>query len=435
MRLSQKKMLRSYLDQYHKRLTYAVKARGNAEKRSATIASMLNGEVTRGVNNILGRDQRRSSGIFFSGETWAERVKAVLPKREYRRYVDPACGVGDLLLAVAAQLPLQASLKGTLESWECSLRGIDIHEAFPALAWSRIQALAIHRHGLAVSTGNLDIKVGATSDSFSHADALRSPWLLDERDCIVMNPPFQQVDTPQWSTITSGKVTAAALFLEKAICTSPPGVDVVAIVPEVLRSGSRFIKLRRLLQETCLIHLFESAGRFSAEADIDVAVLAVTVGRSHPTYTAGQQPEPTPALGDRCKVHVGSVVPHRLTHQAKKTRYLDVPGAPQWQEVEVERFTDYVGRTFDPPFVVVRRTSSPGDKKRARATIVRGAGPVLVENHLLVLLPARRTLTECRRLVAILRDDRTDAWLNEELRCRHLTVGVVARIPDWSAVA
>jgi uncharacterized protein YprB with RNaseH-like and TPR domain len=124
-------------------------------------------------------------------------------------------------------------------------------------------------------------------------------------------------------------------------------------------------------------------------------------------------------------------VPHRLEQQRERRLYLDVSNAPVWMEIQADRLCNYKGKAFDPPFVVVRRTSSPSDRKRARATIVRNSGPVLVENHLLVLLPRVRTLAECRRIMQVLRDDRTDEWLNSTLRCRHLTVGAVKQIPIW----
>ena len=42
-----------------------------------------------------------------------------------------------------------------------------------------------------------------------------------------------------------------------------------------------------------------------------------------------------------------------------------------------------------PPFVVVNRTSSPRDRLRATATIIKGTEPVAVENHLIILSPKK----------------------------------------------
>jgi hypothetical protein len=52
---------------------------------------------------------------------------------------------------------------------------------------------------------------------------------------------------------------------------------------------------------------------------------------------------------------------------------------------------------------------------------------VAVDNHLLVLEPkAERGIEE---LVQVLRRPETTEWLNQRIRCRHLTVDAVNQIP------
>ena len=84
---------------------------------------------------------------------------------------------------------------------------------------------------------------------------------------------------------------------------------------------------------------------------------------------------------------------------------------------------------FEPPFVVVRRTSSPSDRNRAVATVIVGEKSVAVENHLLVLLPKDGEVKNCHKLVQVLALAGTNDFLNAGIRCRHLTTGVVAQIP------
>ncbi|MDA4517196.1 hypothetical protein NZA43_11200, partial [Escherichia coli] len=45
-----------------------------------------------------------------------------------------------------------------------------------------------------------------------------------------------------------------------------------------IRSGSRFAKLRDYIHSRGLVHQFAACGRFSSEADIDVAILSITIG-------------------------------------------------------------------------------------------------------------------------------------------------------------
>lgn len=136
-------------------------------------------------------------------------------------------------------------------------------------------------------------------------------------------------------------------------------------------------------------------------------------------------------LGDIARIRVGTIVPHRAKNTRLGRPYLDVEGAPIWREIVPSTKKDYVGTAFVPPFVVVRRTSGPGDRERARATLVRGNEPIIVENHLLVLIPNKRTLKSCRELMRILKNVKTTAWFNEMLRCRHLTVKVMEQLPVW----
>jgi hypothetical protein len=128
---------------------------------------------------------------------------------------------------------------------------------------------------------------------------------------------------------------------------------------------------------------------------------------------------------------VGAVVPHRLKkNEGSFCPFLHAKGLPFWgvSKPGNERVA-FAGTTFRPPFVAVRRTSSPSDRHRALSTIIRGPRLVAVENHLVVCIPKSGGLRACERLLKILQRPSTDAFLNERIRCRHLTVGVVREIP------
>jgi hypothetical protein len=56
---------------------------------------------------------------------------------------------------------------------------------------------------------------------------------------------------------------------------------------------------------------------------------------------------------------------------------------------------------------------------------------VAVENHLIVFLPKNNKLSECKRLLRVLKSRKTDQWLNNRIRCRHLTVRSLNELPWW----
>jgi hypothetical protein len=89
----------------------------------------------------------------------------------------------------------------------------------------------------------------------------------------------------------------------------------------------------------------------------------------------------------------------------------------------------YRGRVYNTPFVAIRRTSRPGHPYRATATIISGKTPVAVENHLIVCQPKNNTLKMCKALLAHLKTAMTNKFLDERIRCRHLTVGAIQEIP------
>ena len=79
--------------------------------------------------------------------------------------------------------------------------------------------------------------------------------------------------------------------------------------------------------------------------------------------------------------------------------------------------------------MVIRRTSRPGHPFRAAATIILGKAPVAVENHLIVCEPRDRLAETCRALMLQLHTQQVNDFLDQRIRCRHLTVGAVAEIP------
>ena len=245
---------------------------------------------------------------------------------------------------------------------------------------------------------------------------------------MVQAPP-----TCEWA---SGKVNSAAVFMETCINRSQPMTRIIAILPEVLRSGSRYDKWRKFFEERVSLSKVEVVGQFDRNTDVDVFIAVGTI-RKRPLKTSRlnwarpEKPKPdTVSIGDRFHVSVGPVVPYRDPHRGPWYPFIHAREMPPWGMVSsISHHRRFVGRTFESPFVVVRRTSRPGDKRRAIGTIVDGAKPIAVENHLLVLQPKDGSLATCEQLIKLLRQDVTDELLNRRIRCRHLTVPSLAELP------
>jgi len=265
---------------------------------------------------------------------------------------------------------------------------------------------------------------------------------LAEGDCfkaashIVINPPFTQVPAPVGCAWGSGKVNSAALFMDVCLARSEAGTSIAAILPEVLRSGSRYEKWRSLFQQRVDLNKVEIVGQFDRHADVDVFIAVGVIRKTNrATGTASWIP-PEKAnertVGDRFDVSVGAVVSYRDPHRGPWHPFIHARGIPPWEVVSsVLQHRRFVGRTFEPPFVVVRRTSRPGDKHRAVGTIIGGRDSIAVENHLLVLQPKDGTLETCHQLLRLLQENATSEALDRRIRCRHLTVPSLRKLP-WS---
>lgn len=401
------------------------------------IESALNGQPSKVLRSLVPISELRQSGIFFTHRKLADRLASfVVPEIKHGMILyDPACGVGDLLLACARHLPVSEDLETTLCDWNYRLRGADLYQPFIRAAKIRLLLLAIERgsqlHAPFLTLEQLFSNI-QTDDTFSSKEVI-----LDNM-CIVINPPYTMVETPKMCTWSSGLVSQAALFLEKYVRDASPGTKIAAIFPDVLRTGSRYRKWREYIEQYAKIEEIELAGCFDPLTDVDTFICCLRVGknvseRSVDWWAARKERDSTAQrVGDYFEVRVGSVVPHRHKLEGPLYPYIHAHQLPSWQNVsEIAESRNFSGTTFGPPFVVVRRTSRPGDKYRAIGTIITGGEPVAVENHLIVLKPNSNSLGDCFQLLEVLRLPQTNDWLNERIRCRHLTVTAMRNLPWW----
>jgi hypothetical protein len=384
------------------------------------------------VYDVIPRTARREYGVFFSGRSWARLLASQIQVDAWQRYIDPHVGIGDLLLEVCKSLPLERTVKRTLTSWSNRLLAIDLRPSFLRIAWARMQALALLRHrGDGMKSEDVHLLERRLPRGFRVANLMTTGLQLRPRDCVLMNPPYQLAQSPVGSFVGTGLRSAAALHLERVLTNCPDGVAIVALVPDVLRSGTSYKNFRKELARRLRIKRFEGFGRFDASADVDVAMLVGTT-RNVPERSklSPRRARTNNSVGSKFTVSVGPVVPHRTPLDGISRPYLTTANAPTWREVRrINVQANYNCRAIPGPFVLVRRTSSPSDKQRARATLIHSHQEILVENHLVVCTPIDGSISTCRALMKVLSHQKTSNWLNKKIRCRHLTTEVIASIP------
>jgi hypothetical protein len=249
--------------------------------------------------------------------------------------------------------------------------------------------------------------------------------------CVLLNPPFTLITAPPSCRWATGSVSQAALFIEVCLRQTVRQLQIHAILPDVLRTGSRYEKWRQFVSQKASVGDVVRLGLFDRWTDVDVFTARFEIPGGERACEWGAPPKTTTgSVGDQFEIRVGSIVPYRHQHAGPWLPFVHARLLPLWERVtdlpERIRSSD---RSFSPPFVLVRRTSRPGDHFRAAGTIITGQQNVAVENHLLVALPKDRTLRSCRALLTVLQHPASSDWLNQRICCRHLTVSALRELP------
>ncbi len=396
------------------------------------VDAALNGQASVELRRVAPLKTRRKYGAYFTGTILSERLlKRCQSFDNECVFYDPTCGMGDLLLAAAKNLPLGNTLSETLTMWGRRLAGSDLHSEFIEGAKTRLVLLARQRHQISAPLVIFPSKI------FPHIKIVNG---LDEKGAflraktILMNPPFGLAKAPSDCGWAGGRISEAANFMITALERTRPGTEVLAILPEVLRSGSFSERWRSQISELAEVHLIQPYGIFDDSADVDVFLLRLVrraKGKSTPRmkWPARRSTLKT-TVTDYFDVHVGRVVPHRDLEVGQRHPYIHPRCVPTW--TIMRKFAEtrkYEGLVYAPPFVVIRRTSRPGHPYRATATIIAGKKPVAVENHLIVCEPKDGKLATCKELMRQLKTEIVNSYLNARIRCRHLTTGAVMGIP------
>ena len=415
------------------RMAMAVLGHQPYRGQEISLSALFDGQAGAKLRETVPLGIRRDKGAFFSNsrlrsaalDHWPQGIKSIPP------VLDPAVGAGDLLLEVAQYLPVDEDLTQTLERWRFILHGRDLEPAFVRLAKARLVLLAVSRgaaiRGVArVSLDDVlpEIRVG------DGLEVLSEGWSGGH---IVMNPPFTYGPAEQEITWASGRTSLAAIFLATALDNAQLGTRLTAILPDVIRTGSRYDRLRSLVSSRLQSLVAEPYGQFDPWTDVDVFILRGVVGDNASSNTPVQWWNLSTGrrLGDSVDVAVGPVVPHRDLESGSPQPYLHARAIPLGGEFDISEAErrGYERRAFKPPFVVVRRTSRPGDRSRGIGTVIVGDGEVQVENHLVVLTPQDGLVDSCRSVVDLLGSTHAKQWLDERIRCRHLTVRAISEMP------
>ncbi|CAK1704953.1 N-6 DNA methylase [Vibrio crassostreae] len=396
-----------------------------------TLSKMVNlDSIDLVLRECLSIDEMREAGSFFTGEELANSAVNSLkaPITFSSVVLDPTCGAGNLLIECSRLLGVETTLSETLEKWGSVLWGFDLHESFIEATKLRILIAALCRG--VVKDCSIDDALELLPNIKTKDALIVTSKELQTVTHAIMNPPFTHWPSPKENYWKEGKVNAAGVIVDKYLRDLPIGCCISAILPDVLRSGSRYGEFRKFastnLQAQCNIW-----GKFNTKTDVDVFLLAGSkvVGNYEPIVWFEDLGEYA-RLSEQFDVCIGPLVAYRDPEEGPIYPYFHPRNAPAWKTVstviETRRFT---GKALQPPFVVVKRTSSPSDKYRASATLINLKECVVIENHMIVISPKSGTVRDCKRLLKILKGSRTNDFLNDRARMRHLTVGVIKDIP------
>lgn len=353
------------------------------------------------LRHLVPRDQRRERGTFFTSTATATRLwsDALATIASGSVIVDPACGAGDLLTPAVEHIR-------TLELRDVTVRGCDIDADLARVASARL------RLALGAAQGLIE---GLARDFLDDASC------VGDATHVVLNPPFIPVAVNE--TWASGKTNAAAVFTVRALESMRPGTRLLALLPDVLRSGSRYSAWRGLVASLARLNRVEALDVFDEHADVHVFVLDATVGQASSPASWTTTASSALTLGHFAEVRVGPVVPHRDPEEGDSCRYVT---ARSLSSGDILR-RQFAGRKEHGPIVLVNRTSRPGDPQRIRARVWLSDEQLAVENHLLIIAPKQDTT--CEDIMEALCRESTLKFLNDRIRCRHLTVRALREIP------
>lgn len=406
----------------------------HSENSKQRLKLFLDGEPSRVFRNSISLELRRKQGTFFSSKKLAKTLFKMSEKyiSNNSRIIDPTCGIGDLLLPFATKIAIGKNFVDIIKTWDNLIVAYDIDPILIKTTKIRLLLLSKLLDPRNNSASNLIYENSFRNIEVNSFKELKIS--LRPEDIIVFNPPFGSTLVTEENTWGNGRIQTAALFTIELLKKVLTGQNIFAVLPDVLRSGSRYDRWRdSIIKETDILQI-KSFGRFDKNTDVDVFLVHLQKKKSNNVYNVKWTPTTRKEkINKYFDISVGPVVPFRLTGEGKNFIYINTKNALPWKGLKnLEKKIRFVGKSHKAPFVVVRRTSSPNDKNRAVPTLVNNPGNFVVENHLFVLSPKDGEVQTCKLLIRNLRNPKTNRWLNKYIRCRHLTKKSLLELPWWS---
>jgi hypothetical protein len=385
------------------------------------------------LREYLTIDEMREAGSFFTGQSLAsETVSAFSVPITFGSVVlDPTCGAGNLLIECSRKLGVETTLSATLKRWGKVLWGFDIYAHFIEASKLRLVVEALNR-GVKQDCDLEDAIELLPQIRVQDAQKVDSKALQRVTHAI-MNPPFTIGPSPKENYWKDGKVNSAGVMFDKYLRLLPRSCNISAILPEVLRSGSRYQPFREFVSSQ-MSAVCSVWGRFNSKTDVDVFILSGSSIETSKLICWYKHQEESSRILDYFDVRTGPLVAYRDPEKGTEYPYFYPKNCPNWESLtKATEFRCYSGKAIMPPFIVVKRTSSPSDRFRASATLINLKEPVAIENHMIVIKPKNGKVSICKKLLLTLKSNETNEFLNERIRLRHLTVGVIKDIPFMKA--
>lgn len=423
---------------YHAELSAVLSGiAAGADPASLNAEAHLDGLAYQRLRQDVPVETRRTFSTFFTNSTLGTRL--VAPYRHIiargATVLDPACGIGDLLIAAFSVLPRTWSAVQLERHVSTHFFGRELIDVLAAIARDRL------RLTMNLAVGSLSSPPATSLPLIQPGDGLDTDVPYTTARLVLLNPPYGRRLLPRSIDWAEGLTSEAAPFTLQVLDRCQAGTKVAAILPDVLRSGSRSAKWRDQVERVASLDRIEVVGLFDTWTDVDVFIAHLIVRKSRsahkprasaPWYGDTTSDSSNYILANVASVSIGDVVPHRHAEQGPDVPYLSVQTTPIGATITTAPFRKFPGRLHKAPFVVVRRTSAPtrtGGSRLAPSVIHTNLGAVAVENHLIVLKPIAENLESCRRLAAQLVDPSVTSWLDKRLRTRHLTKQALLELP------
>ncbi|ELR8553923.1 N-6 DNA methylase, partial [Vibrio vulnificus] len=296
------------------------------------------------LRELLTIEEMREAGSFFTGQELATAAVNLLPAITSRSVVlDPTCGAGNLLIEASRQLGVKSTLSETLLVWGQVLHGFDLHLHFVEATRLRIVIEALNR-GV-----EQDCDLDEAFELLPHI-YVRDALDIIQQDLehvthVLMNPPFTIWPSPKENYWKEGKVNAAGIVFDKYLRVLPEHSYISAILPDVLRSGSRYNEFRQFTSASMQAEI-KIWGRFNNKTDVDVFLLSGVVGENYQAAVWHNAENAESTIADLFSVRTGPLVAYRDPEEGPEYPYFYPKICPQWKLVreatEKRRFTGKV---------------------------------------------------------------------------------------------